>query len=111
MHITLKHEASCAECGAMLPAGTKARWFRNGDVYGNMCHRWQVRGLSMGQQEALAAAARAVIAACRGPRPVPERTASRLAGLKEACGRQVSRKTYKWLMAELRAVMQELEMK
>lgn len=38
MTITLKREATCAECGAAIPAGTRANWYRNGDVYGYDCH-------------------------------------------------------------------------
>ena len=38
MTITLKRPATCAECGAALPAGIKAAWYRNGDVYGYDCH-------------------------------------------------------------------------
>lgn len=38
MIITLKHEATCRDCGAKLPAGTRARWYRSGAVYGLDCH-------------------------------------------------------------------------
>ncbi len=38
MTITLKRPANCKECGAPLPAGTRANWYRNGDVYGYDCH-------------------------------------------------------------------------
>jgi hypothetical protein len=36
--ITLKRAASCADCGTTLPVGTRARWYRNGSVYGLDCH-------------------------------------------------------------------------
>ena len=40
MLITLKREAVCDEptCGSDIPAGSKARWYRNGKVYGLTCH-------------------------------------------------------------------------
>lgn len=38
MQITLKREAACAECGARLPVGSPARWYRNGTIYGVNCH-------------------------------------------------------------------------
>jgi hypothetical protein len=33
MQITLKYDATCRDCGKALPAGTKARWYRNGATY------------------------------------------------------------------------------
>jgi len=36
--ITLKRPAVCKQCGTALPAGTRAKWYRNGDVYGLDCH-------------------------------------------------------------------------
>ena len=38
MIITLQRDGTCADCGASLPAGTRARWYRNGAVYGLDCH-------------------------------------------------------------------------
>lgn len=38
MVITLKRAGVCRECGAQLPAGTRASWYRNGAVYGLNCH-------------------------------------------------------------------------
>lgn len=38
MIITLKRDAECKQCGAKLKTGTRARWYRNGDVYGFDCH-------------------------------------------------------------------------
>lgn len=38
MVITLRRAGKCAECGAALPAGVRARWYRNGAVYGLDCH-------------------------------------------------------------------------
>lgn len=36
--ITLKRDAKCKACNAELKAGWRARWYRNGDVYGVHCH-------------------------------------------------------------------------
>lgn len=36
--ITLKYPAKCADCGSELPAGTKAKWYGKGRVYGLECH-------------------------------------------------------------------------
>lgn len=36
--IILKFDANCFDCGAFLPAGTKARWYGKGRVYGQDCH-------------------------------------------------------------------------
>ena len=36
--ITLKFDARCKDCGAQLPAGTVARWYGRGRVYGIGCH-------------------------------------------------------------------------
>ncbi len=44
MIITLQREGTCADCGATLPAGTQARWYRNGLVYGLTCHPKRERG-------------------------------------------------------------------
>lgn len=38
MEITLKRDGTCADCGATLPAGARARWYRNGRVFGLDCH-------------------------------------------------------------------------
>jgi hypothetical protein len=38
MMITLRRPAVCADCGANIKAGTRARWYRNGKVYGTTCH-------------------------------------------------------------------------
>lgn len=38
MVITLRRSGTCGECGAELPAGSKAKWYRNGKVYGLTCH-------------------------------------------------------------------------
>lgn len=38
MTITLKRAGTCKECGTALPAGARANWYRNGDVYGYDCH-------------------------------------------------------------------------
>lgn len=50
MEITLKREATCAECGATLPPGTRARWYRNGAVYGLSCHEQAPRGARRGRR-------------------------------------------------------------
>ncbi len=36
--IRLKYASRCADCGTHLPAGTRARWYRRGVVYGLTCH-------------------------------------------------------------------------
>jgi hypothetical protein len=36
--ITLQYPATCADCGASLPTGTRARWYGHGRVYGLTCH-------------------------------------------------------------------------
>jgi len=36
--ITLKYAGKCADCGAALPVGTRARWYGRGRVYGLTCH-------------------------------------------------------------------------
>ena len=38
MIITLRRAAICRECGATLPAGVRANWYKNGAVYGLTCH-------------------------------------------------------------------------
>lgn len=38
MTITLRRPAVCKQCGASIEAGSKAKWYRNGDVYGLDCH-------------------------------------------------------------------------
>ena len=48
--ITLKFEGKCADrnCGAILPVGTKAKWYGRGKVYGLSCHEtpFEVRKFS-----------------------------------------------------------------
>jgi hypothetical protein len=41
--ITLKFPGKCADCGAALPVGTKARWYGRGKVYGTTCHEQRTR--------------------------------------------------------------------
>ena len=36
--ITLRYDARCRECGAHLPAGTEARYYKRGFIYGLKCH-------------------------------------------------------------------------
>ena len=36
--ITLKFEGRCADCGATLPVGPRAKWYGRGRVYGIGCH-------------------------------------------------------------------------
>jgi hypothetical protein len=38
MPIYLKRPAICGECGARLPVGCLARWYRTGAVFGLTCH-------------------------------------------------------------------------
>ena len=35
--ITLRYDARCAECGARLPAGSRAKYYATG-IYGVDCH-------------------------------------------------------------------------
>jgi hypothetical protein len=107
MMITLKHDAVCAECGGPIPAGAKARWYRNGDVYGSGCHRWEV-ALSPWQQKRLHAAAQAVLSAARGPRAIPEAVEGRLAALKPDYQRQATKHNFEFLIAELRSIEEQL---
>ena len=38
-YINVKFESRCADCGSILPVGTKAKWyFRSRKVYGIECH-------------------------------------------------------------------------
>jgi len=41
--ITLKWPATCADCGADLPVGTRARYYGRGRVYGIECHEQNPR--------------------------------------------------------------------
>jgi hypothetical protein len=43
MIITLKREGTCADCGATLAPGTRARWYRTGATYGLDCHEQKPR--------------------------------------------------------------------
>ena len=36
--ITTNYDGSCADCGAALPAGSKARYYGRGKLYGVTCH-------------------------------------------------------------------------
>ena len=36
--ITTKYAGKCADCGATLPVGTRARWYGRGKLYGLDCH-------------------------------------------------------------------------
>jgi len=36
--INLKFAANCKDCGAYLPVGTKARWYRKSGTFGIGCH-------------------------------------------------------------------------
>jgi hypothetical protein len=38
MIITLKRAGTCRQCGADLKPGSRAKWYRNGAVYGLDCH-------------------------------------------------------------------------
>jgi len=41
--ITLRRPATCAECGADLPAGTQARYYNAHHIYGLDCHDYRPR--------------------------------------------------------------------
>lgn len=54
--ITLKYAGVCADCGARLPAGSRARWYGRGKVYGLTCHARRDTGqipYREGEQEGL----------------------------------------------------------
>ncbi len=36
--IALKYAGTCKDCGATLPAGTRARYYGRGRIYGTECH-------------------------------------------------------------------------
>jgi hypothetical protein len=36
--ITLRYDAYCTECGAFLPAGTRAKYYNRRHIYGLGCH-------------------------------------------------------------------------
>lgn len=36
--IKLKYPGRCADCGARLPVGSRAKWYGRGRVYGLDCH-------------------------------------------------------------------------
>jgi hypothetical protein len=37
--INLKYASVCADCGSGLPAGTRAKYYGRGRIYGFECHR------------------------------------------------------------------------
>lgn len=99
MFITLKHDATCADCGAVLAAGTRARFYRNGTIYGDECHRWQVE-IGKAKVKTLQAAIDRVKSACRG-REIPEDAASLLLQLKSAHGQRITKENFKQLVGDL----------
>ena len=44
--ITLRYDARCKDCGAHLPAGTRARYYKRGFIYGFDCHEQKPRARS-----------------------------------------------------------------
>ena len=46
--ITLRFAATCRDCGADLPAGTVARFYGRGRVYGTTCHANSERPVAFG---------------------------------------------------------------
>ncbi len=106
-YITLKHDALCSDCGAALPAGSKARWFRDGSVYGDACHRWSIT-VGKRRQLALQRTLQGVLHAARD-RQIPDAATTRMAGLKEACQKRLTAATYRWLMSELAAIKEAIE--
>ena len=48
--ITLKFPGKCADCGAALQVGERARWYGRGKVYGTTCHPQAARGSSGGKR-------------------------------------------------------------
>src|SRR4051812_43756016 len=108
MTITLKHDTQCRDCGATLPAGSRARWFRNGDVYGNECHRWQIK-ISPEQQAALYRLLSDVLVLAKKPQTdITPAVRDRVALLASSWGRQVTEKNLRPLMKELREIKREL---
>jgi hypothetical protein len=43
MVIKLRKPATCHDCGKRIEAGTLAKWYRSGAVFGLFCHGEQVR--------------------------------------------------------------------
>ena len=52
MIITLKRAGTCRECGAALPIGTRANWYRNGAVYGLDCHARSGKHITTSRRQA-----------------------------------------------------------
>ena len=91
MHITLKFDAQCADCGATLPAGTRARYFRDGSVYGNECHRWNTAELPQSTRAKLLVVVEKLAAAVRARRNhLPPEISRKLASIKERHSRQMT---------------------
>ena len=106
MTITLKHEATCADCGAVLPAGSKARWFRDGSVYGNACHRWQIH-ITPEQAEEMRRLLADVIESARRKR-ISDAMRDRLLTLASTWGKQVTNDNFAALMRELKQIRSSL---
>lgn len=52
--IELRFPATCRDCGAELPVGSKAKWYGKGRVYGLTCHeKPATRSFSSGGSMAL----------------------------------------------------------
>lgn len=47
----LRHDAECKACGEFLPAGTKAKWYGRGIVYGIGCHGSRTRNMEQNTLE------------------------------------------------------------
>lgn len=91
MYITLKFDAECADCGATLPAGTRARYFRDGSVYGDKCHRWDASELPRSTREKFLVVVQRLAAAVRANRNnLPSDIAQRLHTIKERHSRQMT---------------------
>jgi hypothetical protein len=91
MYITLKFDAQCADCGALLKAGTRARYFRDGSVYGNECHRWNPSELPHSVRVKFLVVVERLAAAVKANRNnLPSDIAQRLHTIKERHSRQMT---------------------
>jgi len=107
MFIKLKHDARCADCGALLPAGERARFYRDGTIYGEACHRWQVE-VGRAEIEALQAAVKHLKIASRD-RAIPDPAAALLARLKRVHGQRITQSNFKRLLRDLNRAARMIE--
>jgi len=66
--ITLRYDATCRDCGARLPAGTRARYYKRGFIYGLDCHpRPQKRRKNWRRDDAIHSARESAVQLFEGP--------------------------------------------